>query len=409
MSREQAQSILKTIEGRGYRAYLVGGCVRDLLLGREPEDWDIASAARPEQIMEIFGAAAFPTGLKHGTVTVKAADGAYEITTFRTDGSYSDGRHPDAVKFAKTIDEDLARRDLTINAMALDSAGNIVDPFDGAGDLKRRVVRCVGDARERFREDALRILRAMRFASVLGFSVEEATSLAIHSQAELLERIAAERILVEMNKLLCGQRCKEVLLDYSDVLGIFIPELLPCVGFSQQNVHHCYDIYTHTAYAVDAIRPEPILRWTMLLHDIGKVAIGNKILEKPGRLTDDEFAVMKHHAAYTYSILSEIDDFEEICDWAAFHHERLDGTGYPFGKTAAELNTQERIMACVDIYQALTESRPYKQGMPHEKAYGILNDMVEKGWLDGEIASQVDACFDQKMTDIIHEEKQLGE
>ena len=145
------------------------------------------------------------------------------------------------------------------------------------------------------------------------------------------------------------------------------------------------------------------------LHDIGKVAIGNKILEKPGRLTDDEFAVMKHHAAYTYSILSEIDDFEEICDWAAFHHERLDGTGYPFGKTAAELNTQERIMACVDIYQALTESRPYKQGMPHEKAYGILNDMVEKGWLDGEIASQVDACFDQKMTDIIHEEKQLGE
>ena len=119
MSREQAQSILKTIEGRGYRAYLVGGCVRDLLLGREPEDWDIASAARPEQIMEIFGAAAFPTGLKHGTVTVKAADGAYEITTFRTDGSYSDGRHPDAVKFAKTIDEDLARRDLTINARAM--------------------------------------------------------------------------------------------------------------------------------------------------------------------------------------------------------------------------------------------------------------------------------------------------
>ena len=215
MSREQAQSILKTIEGWGYRAYLVGGCVRDLLLGREPEDWDISSAARPEQIMEIFGAAAFPTGLKHGTVTVKAADGAYEITTFRTDGSYSDGRHPDAVKFAKTIEEDLARRDLTINAMALDSAGNIVDPFDGAGDLKRRVVRCVGDARERFREDALRILRAVRFASVLDFSVEEATNLAIHSQAELLERIAAERILVEMNKLLCGQRCKEVLLDYS--------------------------------------------------------------------------------------------------------------------------------------------------------------------------------------------------
>ena len=129
------------------------------------------------------------------------------------------------------------------------------------------------------------------------------------------------------------------------------------------------------------------------LHDIGKVAIGNEILEKPGKLTDEEFKTMKHHAAYTYYILSEIDDFEEIRDWAAFHHERLDGTGYPFGKTAAQLNTQERIMACVDIYQALTESRPYKKGMPHEKACGILNDMVGRGWLDEEIAAQVDACF----------------
>ena len=131
------------------------------------------------------------------------------------------------------------------------------------------------------------------------------------------------------------------------------------------------------------------------LHDIGKVAIGNEILEKPGRLTDEEFKTMKHHAAYTYYILSEIDDFAEIRNWAAFHHERLDGTGYPFGKTAAELNTQERIMACVDIYQALTESRPYKQGMPHEKAIGILRDMADKGWIDSCIVEETDACFGQ--------------
>ena len=271
MSCEEAQNIIKAIESRGFRAYLVGGCVRDLLLGREPEDWDIASSARPEQIMALFGSAAIPTGVKHGTVTVKAPDGAYEITTFRTDGSYSDGRHPDSVKFSRTIGEDLARRDLTINAMALDSTGHLVDPFDGAEDLDRRVIRCVGDPRERFLEDALRILRAIRFAATLGFSVEDATARAIHDQAELLQRIAAERILAEMNKLLCGSGCREVLLAYPDVLGVFIPELLPCVGFAQRNVHHCYDIYTHTAYAVDAIRPEPILRWTMLLHDIGKV------------------------------------------------------------------------------------------------------------------------------------------
>lgn len=131
------------------------------------------------------------------------------------------------------------------------------------------------------------------------------------------------------------------------------------------------------------------------LHDIGKVAIGNEILEKPGKLTDDEFTTMKHHAAYTYYILSEIDDFEEIRDWAAFHHERLDGTGYPFSKSAADLNTQERIMACVDIYQALTESRPYKKGMPHEKAYGILQDMAHRGWIDPDIVLQIDSCFGQ--------------
>ena len=144
MSREQAQNIIRDIEKRGFRAYLVGGCVRDLLLGRMPEDWDIASSARPEQIMEIFGAQALPTGLKHGTVTVKTWDGAYEITTFRTDGAYSDGRHPDAVAYTKTIEEDLSRRDLTINAMAISSSGRLVDPFDGAGDLARRVIRCGG-------------------------------------------------------------------------------------------------------------------------------------------------------------------------------------------------------------------------------------------------------------------------
>ena len=271
MSREQAQNIIRDIEKRGFRAYLVGGCVRDLLLGRMPEDWDIASSARPEQIMEIFGAQALPTGLKHGTVTVKTWDGAYEITTFRTDGAYSDGRHPDAVAYTKTIEEDLSRRDITINAMAISSSGRLVDPFDGAGDLARRVIRCVGKAERRFSEDALRILRAIRFASVLDFSVEEATRQAIHKQAALLKKIAAERILVEMNKLLCGTGCREVLLSYPDVLGVFMPELLPCVGFDQKNIHHCYDLYTHITYAVAAIAPEPVLRWTMLLHDIGKV------------------------------------------------------------------------------------------------------------------------------------------
>lgn len=271
MSRERALEIMNTIEGRGYRAYLVGGCVRDLLLGREPEDWDIASSAQPEQIMEIFGEDAVPTGVKHGTVTVKSAGEGYEVTTFRTEGRYSDGRHPDSVAFAQTVEEDLSRRDFTVNAMAMDRSGNIIDPFGGAEDLKRQVIRCVGEARVRFSEDALRILRGIRFAAVLGFSVEEDTQRAIHEQAGLLERIAAERILAEMDKLLCGGGCREVLLTYADVVGVFIPELLPCVGFDQKNRHHCYTLYEHIVQATAAVPAEPVLRWTMLLHDIGKV------------------------------------------------------------------------------------------------------------------------------------------
>lgn len=271
MSRERALEIMNTIGRRGFCAYLVGGCVRDLLLGREPEDWDIASSARPEQIMEIFGADAVPTGVRHGTVTVKAAGEGYEVTTFRTEGRYSDGRHPDSVFFAQTIEEDLSRRDFTVNAMAMDRSGKIIDPFGGAEDLKRQVIRCVGEAQVRFSEDALRILRGIRFASVLEFSVEEDTQRAIHEQAGLLERIAAERILAEMDKLLCGGRCRDVLLRYADVVGVFIPELLPCVGFDQKNRHHCYTLYEHIVRATAAVPAEPVLRWTMLLHDIGKV------------------------------------------------------------------------------------------------------------------------------------------
>ena len=175
MGRKQAQKVIDSIEASGFQAYFVGGCVRDTLLGREPGDWDIASSARPEQIMDIFGADAIPTGCKHGTVTVRSGGETFEVTTFRTDGQYTDGRHPDRVTFADAIEEDLARRDFTINAMAMNKDGRIIDLYDGAGDLKRGIIRCVGDAGTRFWEDALRILRALRFASTLGFTIEPST------------------------------------------------------------------------------------------------------------------------------------------------------------------------------------------------------------------------------------------
>lgn len=270
MMPQEVRSLLARLESAGYQGWAVGGCVRDTLRGAVPSDWDVTTDARPERIMALFGERAIPTGLKHGTVTVCAGETHVEVTTFRRDGTYSDHRRPDAVQFSSSLEEDLARRDLTVNAMAMDLRGHICDPFGGQEDLSRRVLRCVGDPLRRLDEDALRIMRTLRFAAVLGFAIEPDTSAALHRRAPLLADIAAERILVEMNKLLTGEYMASVLLAYPDVLGVFLPELLPCVGFDQRNVHHCYDVWTHSVYAASAIAPDAVLRWAMLLHDIGK-------------------------------------------------------------------------------------------------------------------------------------------
>lgn len=264
--------VLTALEGAGYEAWCVGGCVRDTLLGRHPGDWDVTTNALPEETMAVFGDRAFPTGLQHGTVTVRVAHQTVEITTYRVDGEYHDHRRPDHVTFTRSLEEDLARRDFTVNAMALDLRGNLRDPFGGRKDLERGVLRCVGDPDRRFEEDALRILRGLRFAAVLGFSVDPATGVSIHRHGELLRDIAAERIRVELFKLLCGGHAAEVLREYVDVTGVFWPELLPMVGFDQRNRHHCYDVWEHTLHALEAVPADPILRCTMLLHDIGKPA-----------------------------------------------------------------------------------------------------------------------------------------
>ena len=270
MMPQEVCSLLARLESAGYQGWAVGGCVRDTLRGAVPSDWDVTTDARPERVMALFGERAIPTGLKHGTVTVCAGETHVEVTTFRRDGTYSDHRRPDAVQFSSSLEEDLARRDLTVNAMAMDLWGHICDPFGGQEDLLHRVLRCVGDPLRRLDEDALRIMRTLRFAAVLGFTIEPDTSAALHRRAPLLADIAAERILVEMNKLLTGEYMASVLLAYPDVLGVFLPELLPCVGFDQRNVHHCYDVWTHSVYAASAIAPDAALRWAMLLHDIGK-------------------------------------------------------------------------------------------------------------------------------------------
>lgn len=268
----QVSAILSRLEQAGFAAYAVGGCVRDTLLGREPEDWDVTTAARPEQTAALFAGHSIPTGLHHGTVTVRQDGLSVEVTTFRADGPYSDHRRPDTVYFSDSLAEDLCRRDLTVNAMAMDVRVSLTDLHGGQEDLRRGILRCVGDPDRRFDEDALRIMRTLRFASVLGFTVEARTAAALHRRAPLLRDIAAERLLSEMDRLLCGAHVLPVLLTYPDVLGVFLPEVLPCVGFDQRNRHHLYDVWEHTARSVAAIPPEPALRWAMLLHDVGKPA-----------------------------------------------------------------------------------------------------------------------------------------
>ena len=261
--------ILHTLEQNGHEAYPVGGCVRDLLMGKTPGDWDITTSARPEEVLTLFPHS-IPTGLQHGTVTVKSHGENFEVTTFRADGSYADHRHPDAVRFTNTLQEDLQRRDFTVNAMAMDLRGKLYDFYGGQDDLRRGILRCVGDPGCRFGEDALRIMRALRFAATLGFAIDAETAESLRKHQQELSQIAVERICVEMTKLLCGKNVAEVLLKYPEVIGVFLPEILPCVGLEQHNPHHCYDVWGHTAHSVAAIVPEPILRWTMLLHDLGK-------------------------------------------------------------------------------------------------------------------------------------------
>ena len=267
---EFVKNLLCTLESAGHQAWCVGGCVRDLRLGRTPVDWDVTSSALPEETMALFGERAVPTGLKHGTVTVRTEDQPVEVTTFRKDGAYRDHRRPETVTFTDSLEEDLRRRDFTVNAMALDLRGTFRDPFGGLGDLERGILRCVGEPERRFHEDALRILRGLRFSACLGFVLEEKTASAIREKKELLRDIAPERVWAELSRLLTGRWADEVLRTYPEVAGVFWPELLPMIGFDQWTRHHCYDVWEHTLHALAAVEPDVVLRCTMLLHDVGK-------------------------------------------------------------------------------------------------------------------------------------------
>ena len=262
---------VRRLEEAGFATYAVGGCVRDALLGIEPHDYDLCTVASPEQTQAVFaGERLVLAGVKHGTVGVVTDGGVVEITTFRTEGSYTDSRHPDWVEFVDRVEEDLARRDFTVNAMAWSPSRGLADPFGGRHDLEAGILRAVGDPETRFREDALRILRGVRFAVRFGLTVEPKTESAMFRLAPLMDKLARERVFEELCKLLPLVTAAD-LLHFAPVLTAVIPELAPMVGFDQHSPHHAYDIYTHTAHVVENTPPTLRLRWAALLHDTGKV------------------------------------------------------------------------------------------------------------------------------------------
>lgn len=268
----QSTEILDVLNGAGFEAYFVGGCVRDTIMGRPFHDTDITTNALPEQIMEVFrNYRIIPTGIKHGTVTVISGGVPYEITTYRIDGEYSDSRRPDSVEFTSSLREDLARRDFTVNAIAMNSAGEISDFFGGTEDIKNKIIRCVGSPEKRFSEDALRIMRAVRFSSQLGFKIESETAEAIHKMKDRLKNISRERIREELDKLICGKNCVEVLMEYSDVITTVIPEFQKCIGFEQHSPYHKYTVWEHTVRAVSLAPSDNVkMRRALFFHDIAK-------------------------------------------------------------------------------------------------------------------------------------------
>ena len=402
---EQVRYIINVLADQGFEAYAVGGCVRDSILGRRPQDWDITTSAKPGQVKALFSHT-IDTGILHGTVTVMLGHVGYEVTTYRIDGEYEDARHPKEVHFTSELLEDLKRRDFTINAMAYSEQIGLVDAFDGMGDLKRGIVRCVGAAEERFSEDALRMLRAVRFAAQLGFEVEEETRLAMVRLSGNLAKISAERIQVELVKLLVSDHPKLLHLAYETGLtGVFLPEFDRMMETPQNNPHHCYSVGVHTLEAMAHVPADRVLRLTMMLHDVAK----------PSHRTTDEAGLDHFYGHQTAGrdqareILKRLkfdnDTTERVCGLIAWHDDnpelsernvrraisRIGMEQFPdlFAVKRADIRAQSEYcrtekLAYVDAYEAL-----YDQVLARRECLAVRDlavdgrDLIEAGMKPG--------------------------
>ena len=282
---EKVKLIIDTITDAGYEAFAVGGCIRDSILGRVPDDWDITTSAKPEDIKKLFKKT-IDTGIEHGTVTVMLQGEGFEVTTYRIDGEYEDSRHPKEVTFTSNLREDLKRRDFTINAMAYNDEVGLVDIFEGISDIEKKIIRCVGDAKERFTEDALRMMRAVRFSAQLGYSIDEGTREAIKELAPTLQKISAERVQVELVKLVTSNNPDYLKIAYeTKITAIVLPEFDRCMETEQKNPHHMYNVGEHTLWSMKYVEKDKVLRLAMLFHDMGK----------PGAITMDDKGIHHFH------------------------------------------------------------------------------------------------------------------
>ena len=383
-----AKLLIKTLNDHGFKAYAVGGFVRDNLLGLPVYDVDVTTDATPEQMLLVFSDfKVYKTGIKHGTLTVNSLGEHIEVTTFRLDGEYNDNRHPSSVSFVSDLSFDLARRDFTVNAMAFDGK-DLVDFYGGKKDLENKIIKAVGDPYKRFEEDALRILRGLRFASTLGFKIDGETARAMEEKASLLKNVSVERIFVELSKILVGKGVEEVLLNHKNVIFEIIPELKKCDGCNQNTKFHSYDVYEHTVKSLSLSKADKAVRWALLLHDI----------EKPSCYTEDANGVghfYGHQAKSAKTAVTILKRFKadnkliKLCNDLIYLHDIK--TDIPRAKIKELLNCYGvetlRKLALVKVGDGLAHA-PEFAVLREELAFKFLSD-VEDILLKGE-------CFELK-------------
>ncbi len=315
--------IFEILERNGFECFAVGGCIRDAIMGNNPSDWDFTTNALPDDILRCFSTyKTIEVGKKYGTITVVSHGEPYEITTYRVDGEYSDSRHPDSVTYSSSIVEDLRRRDFTVNSIAYSPKHGLIDPFGGVADIENGIIRCTGVAKERFTEDALRILRALRFSSKFNFQIEQYTKDAIFECMNGLSHVHPNRLRKELTVILMGE-AKQIMLEYRDVLAVIIPEIKPMFDLAQNNPHHCYDVWMHTAVALSHTLPSEVLKLAVFFHDIGK----------PHVKTTDESGIdhFKKHQMYSENITRTVmqrfcypkSTIDDVCTLVRYHDERF--------------------------------------------------------------------------------------